>query len=128
MFASLPTIGNKKEAVSAEDNQRKLLVYFKMEKVTKYVGFIVNRRVIASTLDCGYYFMGHHNAPESSQKLIPYCDGKEVKIRENKVRITKRESSIMIVRLLINLFLIITIISLKKIIRNYLKTQSRHNL
>ena len=117
VFASPPTTGKKKESVSVEDNQRKLLVNFKLKKVTKYVGFIVNRRVIVSTRSCGYAFSDLQNS-NTTEKMIPYCDGHELKIRENKVRITRKESSIMIVRLLINLFLIITIISITNIICN----------
>ena len=103
MFALSVPDGEKKEEVAAEDEQKKLLVNFNLGEVTACVGFILYRRIIVSIQVCGYDIKASQN-PRFPNKIIPYCDGKEVKIRENKVRLTERATSIMIVCILINLY------------------------
>ena len=107
MFALPLTTGKKRKIVSAEDNQIKLLVNFKIEKVTKCVGFIVKKRLIASTQTCGFTYVNALNAAGSS-KMIPYSDENEIKIKDNNVAFPGGKISLMTVRLLIISYYIIT--------------------
>ena len=107
MFALPATTGKKKETVSAEDNQIKLLVNFKMEKVTKCVGFIVNKRLIAATPTCGFTYVNALNTV-GSPKMIPYSNENEIKIKDNFVSFPGKKISLMTVRPLIISYYMIT--------------------